>query len=210
MATEPTDARTDPDLVPSRPNPTWLYPTPGAAQEALRVLEPDVAVLMVPLDGRMLTQASDESGAWQGTLAKALLALTQGKRPAEVLHGPDDLELHVDSRLAYCSGQELHLTSTEFALLRELLSRDGAVADAEDLSRAVWGHGTLGAPNYVEAHISRLRRKLRELGATRTIETVRGAGYRVRRPPQTAPAPIRQPLAPAPESDTDEPATRAA
>ena len=50
----------------------------------------------------------------------------------------------------------------------------------DELSRSIWGHDTLGAPNYVEAHISQLRRKLREAGARRVIETVRGSGYRVR------------------------------
>lgn len=60
------------------------------------------------------------------------------------------------------------------------------------ISLPIWGHDTLGSPNYIEAHISRLRRKLREVDAGQVIETVRGAGYRIRQP-HLAPESSRDP-----------------
>jgi DNA-binding winged helix-turn-helix (wHTH) protein len=145
---------------------------------ALAGMPADSPVLLVKLDGLGPSGSVGEPGV-EAMFAKALLSQLAPPVP-DLLRGPHGLELQPSSRLAFCGGQELNLTSTEFSLLQELLSRDGSVASVDDLSRAIWGHDTLGAPNYVEAHISRLRRKLRDVGAGRVIETVRGSGYRVR------------------------------
>ena len=45
---------------------------------------------------------------------------------------------------------------------------------------AVWGYETFGSRNFVEAHISRLRRKLSRAGTVGAIKTVRGVGYVIR------------------------------
>ena len=101
---------------------------------------------------------------WQRSLAETLLEQVDPGVQARVLYGPADVELHAAARL------------------QELLTQGGIVVSIDELSKAVWGHETLGAPNYVEPHVSCLRRKLREVGADRVVGTVRGAGYRVRRP----------------------------
>lgn len=157
----------------------WLFLDAQAARAALDGLPPDAPVSLVTLEA--LERPDGRVGAeWEAALAKSLLSRLQPSAAPSVLRGPAGLELNSSARLAFCAGREMHLTSTEFALLQELLVRDGAVVSVDGLSRAIWGHETLGAPNYVEAHISRLRRKLRDLGASRVIETVRGAGYRIR------------------------------
>ena len=157
----------------------WLFLEASVAQERLSALPSDAPVLLVMLADR--ERAGGPAGPeLEAMLARSLLSKIQPSAVPDVLRGPANLEMHPSARLAFCDGQELHLTSTEFALLQELLSRNGAVVSVDGLSRAIWGHETLGAPNYVEAHISRLRRKLRDVGAGRVIETVRGAGYRVR------------------------------
>ena len=69
------------------------------------------------------------------------------------------------------------LTPHEFALLQTLLERQDQVLSPDDLSRLVWGYGTFGDYNFVQACVSRLRSKLSALGASNVITTVRGAGY---------------------------------
>ena len=163
-----------------------LFLDAGTARAALEWLPAEAPVLLVKFADAAAAGAAEEG--WESALAQSLLAQAQPSAMTQVLSGPSGLEIHPAARLAFCAGQELSLTSTEFALLQELLSQDGAVVSVDALSRAVWGHDTLGAPNYVEAHISRLRRKLREVGAGRVIETVRGSGYRIR-PSRLMPVP---------------------
>lgn len=188
---------------PPRPEPPasaarqidWQILDAGAARLALAVMPSDSPVLLVKLDELGLDRSTSGPG-WEAMFAKSLVSQL-APRDAGVLKGPGGLELQPSARLAFCNGNELNLTSTEFSLLQELLTRNGAVVSVDDLSRAIWGHDTLGAPNYVEAHISRLRRKLRDVGAARVIETVRGAGYRVRQARAempSMPSPQRDPL----------------
>ena len=156
----------------------WQILDATAARQELASMAPDAPVLLVRLDDLGIAPSMSGAG-WEAMFAKSLMSQLMPREP-DVLRGPGGLELQPSARLAFCNGVELSLTSTEFSLLQELLSRNGAVVSVDDLSRAIWGHDTLGAPNYVEAHISRLRRKLRDVGAARVIETVRGAGYRIR------------------------------
>jgi DNA-binding response OmpR family regulator len=53
------------------------------------------------------------------------------------------------------------------------------VSDAPPLS-TIWGYETFGQRNFVEAHVSRLRSKLAEVGAADVVSTVRGVGYVIR------------------------------
>ncbi|UOT03848.1 winged helix-turn-helix domain-containing protein [Rhodococcus opacus] len=73
---------------------------------------------------------------------------------------------------------EVLLTRREFELLIYLIEQRGRVADADQISRAVWGRAT--DTNTVAVHIRRLRTKL---GADpdhwQIIRTIRGVGYRL-------------------------------
>jgi hypothetical protein len=171
----------------------WQFLDAVGARAALAGLPSEAPVLLVTFQENHVGAITGAAG-WEGALAQSLLEQVQVNSAPRVLMGPAGLELHAAARLAFCGGHELSLTSTEFSLLEELLNRDGAVVAVDELSRAIWGHETLGAPNYVEAHISRLRRKLREVGVGRVIETVRGAGYRIRRqqPALTPMVPVAQ------------------
>jgi DNA-binding response OmpR family regulator len=73
------------------------------------------------------------------------------------------------------------MTSREFDLLAFLVRRAGSVVTKREVLAGVWDDGFEGDPNVVEVYVARLRRKLDPLRAG-LIETVRGAGYRVRRP----------------------------
>jgi two-component system response regulator MprA len=71
------------------------------------------------------------------------------------------------------------LTPIEFRLLARLLTRPGEAVRRRELARAGWTHGSLVRENTLDAYVGRLRRKLRTLGPTPRITTVRGVGYRI-------------------------------
>ena len=71
------------------------------------------------------------------------------------------------------------LTPTEFRLLGRLLAATGEVVRRRDLVRAGWTEGAIVHDNTLDAYISRLRRKLRALGAEAAITTAHGVGYRL-------------------------------
>lgn len=87
------------------------------------------------------------------------------------------IELRPADRQALVDGEELDLTATEFDLLELLLTSADRVLSLDDIATAIWGHGTHGSANFVQAAVSRLRRKLRTAGRGHLLETVRGRGY---------------------------------
>jgi len=73
------------------------------------------------------------------------------------------------------NGEEIQLSTREFALLEALMQRPGAVLSRAQLEDAVYGWGEEVGSNAVEVHLHNLRRKL----GPETIRNVRGAGYKV-------------------------------
>ena len=84
-----------------------------------------------------------------------------------------DLEIDVVERRVHRSGEEVHLTPTEFQLLVHLAGRPRAVLPRERLLAEVWGWGEAAGTRTVDSHVKALRRKL---GAD-LIRTVHGVGY---------------------------------
>lgn len=83
-------------------------------------------------------------------------------------------EVRVQSR-------EVKLTRMEFALLWTLASQAGKVFRREELLDQVWGPDRYVEPRTVDAHVTKLRRKLKaKHGTPSNIETVWGVGYRLR------------------------------
>ena len=106
-----------------------------------------------------------------------------GRRPARSqqvdrlsAHG---IEMDLLRRQVLVRGKEVRLTSREFQILEVLLRNSGRVITRAMLLEAVWDYRFDPQTNIVDQHVSRLRQKLGEEGAT-AIETVRGVGYRVR------------------------------
>jgi len=77
-------------------------------------------------------------------------------------------------------GAEVELTATEFRLLHTLIEREGRVQSRAQLLETVWRAQPDIQTRTVDMHVQRLRHKLGKAGDY--IETVRGAGYRFRRP----------------------------
>lgn len=74
---------------------------------------------------------------------------------------------------------ELQLTPREFGLLEYLLRHPGTALTKSEILRAVWDPHYTGDDNVVEVYVGYLRRKIDAPYGTRTIETVRGVGYRL-------------------------------
>jgi two-component system, OmpR family, copper resistance phosphate regulon response regulator CusR len=91
-----------------------------------------------------------------------------------------DLELDPARRRVTVAGREVRLTTREFALLEVLARHPGQVFAQDRLIEAVWNADFSAESNVVEVHVRSIRRKLDAGRAESVIETLRGAGYRVR------------------------------
>ncbi len=76
-------------------------------------------------------------------------------------------------------GRSITLTAKEFALVSFLAAHRGRVFSREALLARVWGRGYSGGPRTVDIHVRRLRAKI---GEALPLETMRGAGYKMRAP----------------------------
>lgn len=105
----------------------------------------------------------------------ALARRTGEVRPTVLVHG--DLELDPARRTASRAGRDLDLSLKEFGVLQELMAADGAVVSTEQLLERVWDENVDPFTNTARMVLVTLRRKL---GDPQPIETLRGAGYRLR------------------------------
>lgn len=108
---------------------------------------------------------------------RALLRRGAPERPAILCAA--DLTLDPSRRQCRRNGQQIPLTAREFALLEFLLRHPDEVVSKTDLLAHVWDENFDGDTNIVEVYIGYLRRKIDTPFGRQTIETVRGAGYRL-------------------------------
>jgi two-component system OmpR family response regulator len=90
-----------------------------------------------------------------------------------------DLELDDDAHRVTRAGVEIHLTPTEYKLLRYLLLNTGRVVSRAQILDHVWEYDFDGESAIVETYISYLRRKV-DGTDPKLIRTVRGVGYMLR------------------------------
>jgi two-component system OmpR family response regulator len=109
---------------------------------------------------------------------RALMRRGAAERPAVLEVG--DLRLDPASRRVWRGEQEVMLSQKEFALLEALMRRSGEVLTRLDLLEAAWDQSYENRSNIVDAYVRRLRQKMDRPFSTHTLETVRGAGYRLR------------------------------
>ncbi len=74
----------------------------------------------------------------------------------------------------------MRLTTREVSLLEFLMRRAGDVVTKAQILEHVWDYDFEGDPNIVEVYVGRLRRKVDKPFGRSDIETLRGAGYRLR------------------------------
>jgi DNA-binding response OmpR family regulator len=79
-------------------------------------------------------------------------------------------------------GRAIELTSKEFALLEYFMRNPNRLLTREMCEDHIWSYDYQSASNVVDVYVRRLRRKLDDPFEVKLIETVRGAGYRLRQP----------------------------
>ena len=116
-------------------------------------------------------------------LARLRAALRRGDQPAataafRIGQHEIDIEAHTISSQSD-SGEQLHLTPTEWRLLEVLLTAPGQLVGSERLLSEVWGPGFGSSTHYLRFHMAGLRRKLEDdPHRPRHLLTEPGMGYR--------------------------------
>lgn len=107
----------------------------------------------------------------------ALLRRGAPERPAVIESG--DLRFDPGAKRVFRANKEIELTAREMALLEFLLRHAGEVVSKRDILQHVWDYDFMGDPNIVEVYVRHLRNKLDRPFNRNSIQTVRGAGYRL-------------------------------
>jgi two-component system OmpR family response regulator len=92
-----------------------------------------------------------------------------------------ELRLDPSTREVWRGDAEIHLSTREFALLETFMRRPGHVLTQMQLLEAAWDLGYEQRSNVVEVYVRYLRQKIDRPFGVSSIETVRGAGYRLRK-----------------------------
>jgi two-component system OmpR family response regulator len=108
---------------------------------------------------------------------RALVRRGVQERPAVL--AIDDLTLDPGAHRVTRGGSEIELTTREMAILEYLLRHQGMVVSKAELLEHVWDYTFEGDDNIVEVYMRRLRNKLDRPFGRSSIETIRGAGYRL-------------------------------
>jgi DNA-binding response OmpR family regulator len=94
-----------------------------------------------------------------------------------------DLELDPAAHTVSRNSMQIELTAKEFALLEYMMRNPNRLITRQMVENHVWSYDYEGASNVVDVYIRRLRRKIDDHFDIKLIETVRGAGYRMQKPP---------------------------
>lgn len=113
-------------------------------------------------------------------LARVRALLRRGRAQHSAVLTAGDLILDPARRRCRRGDVDINLTAREFAVLDHLMRHPDEVISKSDLLAHVWDDRFDGDPNIVEVYIGYLRRKIDAAFNRRAIETVRGAGYRLR------------------------------
>jgi two-component system OmpR family response regulator len=111
----------------------------------------------------------------------AVLRRTQAEVERDGVLSVADLELDENSHEVTRAGDEVHLTATEFELLRYLMRNERVVLSKAQILDRVWKYDFQGQSNIVELYIGYLRKKIDHV-EPKLIHTVRGAGYVIKAP----------------------------
>ena len=99
-------------------------------------------------------------------------------RPAPSVYTTGDIVLDEATHEVRTGEVPVHLSPTEFKLLRHFMANPGRVLTQEEILEGVWGYDADVGGDLVKLNVSRLRRKLGADGRTRdVIQTVPGVGY---------------------------------
>ena len=111
---------------------------------------------------------------------QAVLRRTSGEQLSILRAG--DLTVNLITRQVLRGKEEVVLPPREFSLLEYLMRSPGRLFTRSQILEHVWGYGFDPGTNLVDVCLQRVRSKIDPAGAKSLIETVRGVGYRFRKP----------------------------
>lgn len=114
---------------------------------------------------------------------RAALRKQSAQKKEENLLSCGDLSIDVSRHRVQRAGQDIELTSREFALLQYFLENKTIVLTRDQLLEKVWGYGYLGETNVVDVYVRYLRGKMDDPFDQKLLHTVRGVGYVLREEP---------------------------
>ena len=112
---------------------------------------------------------------------RAVLRRAEGRRAQGVLR-VRDLTIDPTTRIVRLAGKRIELSAKEFALLHALAAEPTRVYRKQELLRDVWGYLAAGNTRTLDAHASRLRKKL-DASRRPWVVNVRGVGYKLTEAP---------------------------
>jgi len=110
---------------------------------------------------------------------RAVARRARVERPVVLQVG--DLRMDPRTRQVWRGDSEIHLSSKEFALLETFMRRPGEVLSQFELLEHAWNYEYENRSNVVEVYVRYLREKIDRPFGVKSLETVRGAGYRLRK-----------------------------
>ncbi|WP_433754931.1 response regulator transcription factor [Nocardia sp. CA-135398] len=113
--------------------------------------------------------------------ARLRALIRRGPVPRPTLLVVGDLRMDTAARRCWRGDDEIVLTAKEYALLEMFLTQPGTVLTREVLTEHCWDFAYEARSNVVDVHVRGLRDKIDRPFAVSSLETVRGAGYRLRR-----------------------------
>jgi two-component system OmpR family response regulator len=112
-------------------------------------------------------------------LARLRALLRRGVQPRPAALKVDDLVLDPAAHTVHRGETGVDLTPREFSLLEFLMRRAGDAVSKADILHHVWDANYDGDANVVEVYVGYLRRKIDTPFGRQSLQTVRGAGYRL-------------------------------
>jgi DNA-binding response OmpR family regulator len=112
-------------------------------------------------------------------LARIRALLRRGVQPRPAVLRVDDLVLDPAAHTVHRGEAGVELTPREFSLLEFLMRRAGDAVSKADILHHVWDANYEGDANVVEVYVGYLRRKIDTPFNKQSVQTVRGAGYRL-------------------------------
>ncbi len=116
-------------------------------------------------------------------LARVRVALRHAigaARGTAAVFNTGELEVDIERRRVRVGGEEVHLTPTEYDLLKAFISQPDKVLTDRMLLRAVWGPEYGSEAHYLHVYVARLRRKIeKDPQSPRYLLTEPGVGYRL-------------------------------
>jgi DNA-binding response OmpR family regulator len=154
--------------------------------EAIRDYDNDIGIIMITARGELESKVKGLKNAddyvvkpfeIEEILARIEALLKRMGKTKELIK-VGDIEIYPQNMEVLVNKNNVHLSLTEFNILKLLALNKNIVVSKEKILEEIWGYYDEENNNLVEVYINYLRKKLKD--STQNIETVRGVGYVIR------------------------------